>query len=129
MDEPRSALVEQRRRHLATTGVVDADEEHLGNVLGDQAIGLPERVQPLAREPVHEHRDEVAEAGRRKRLERLADVAVDRFTREDAAKLVHESLDAAFKVAANNRIQLGAHRVESFHSRFPVVGQQVATVW
>ncbi len=57
-------VVEQRRGHLAAPGVLDADEEDLGNVLGDRALDLAERAQPLAREAVHEQRHEVGRAAR-----------------------------------------------------------------
>ena len=50
VDPPVGELVEQPGGHLAAPGVVDADEQDLGHVLGDRALDLAERPQPLTRE-------------------------------------------------------------------------------
>ena len=58
MNPPGGAKLDEPRRHLAATGVVDADEQHLRLLLRDQVVCLGERLQPLAREAVREHRHE-----------------------------------------------------------------------
>ena len=62
MDAPVGVVVEQRRRHLAAAGVLHADEEDLGDLLGERALHLAERAQALAREAMDEQRHEVLEA-------------------------------------------------------------------
>ena len=56
---PSRQLVRQRGGHLAAPGVVLAHEQHLRQRLGDQPVGLRDRPQPLAREPLDDHRQEV----------------------------------------------------------------------
>jgi hypothetical protein len=51
-------VVQQRGGHLASAGVVDTDEQHLGHVLHDGSFGLAKGAQPVAGEPVYEQRDE-----------------------------------------------------------------------
>ena len=50
-------------------------------------LGLGERLQPLAREAVREHRHEDVDPRAAEQVERLADVALDRLDREDACEL------------------------------------------
>ena len=115
VDPPLGVVIEQRGGHLAATGVVDADEEDLGHVLRDLPLDLRERLQPLARETVHEQRHELLEPRRRKRLEGLDHVALDRLRREGPGELLAQRVDTAFEVPARDQIdlelaQLGGHQ-------------------
>lgn len=57
VDPSGRVVVEERGGHLAPTGVVDADEENLGDFLDYLASRLCHRFQPLLREPLRKHRD------------------------------------------------------------------------
>ncbi len=55
-------LVEEASRHLAAPRVVDADEQHLGNILRHLSLRLGQCAQPLAREPMDEEWHEVVKS-------------------------------------------------------------------
>ena len=66
VDPALGAELDETGRHLAATGVVDADEQDFGLLLRDHPFGLRERLQPLAGEAVGEHGDEDVDARRRR---------------------------------------------------------------
>src|SRR5207244_9078810 len=55
-------MIQQRRRHLASAGVVDADEQDLRDFLHEHSLCLGERVQTLAAVAVNEQRNEGADS-------------------------------------------------------------------
>jgi hypothetical protein len=79
VDPARGELVEQAGGHLAAAGVLDADEQDLGHVLGDRALELAERAEPLASEAMDEQRDEVLDGCGGQLADRLGHIALDRL--------------------------------------------------
>jgi hypothetical protein len=47
MDLALGVVIQQRRRHLGTAGVVDTNEQDLGHVFQDDSFGLGQGAQPL----------------------------------------------------------------------------------
>jgi hypothetical protein len=114
VDATLGELVEQPRGHLASSRVLDADEQDLRDFLGQLAFHLPQCSQALAREAMHEERDEVPEAGTGQVLERLGHVALDRFGGEDPGELVRQRPEPLLEVGPGDRVdvevsQLGGH--------------------
>ena len=57
MDPALGVMVEERRRHLATSRVVDADEQDLRHFLDQRSSRLCDRPEPLPCEPLREGGD------------------------------------------------------------------------
>ena len=105
VDAALRAKLDEPRRHLAAAGVVDADEQHLGLLLHDHALGLAERLQPLAREPMGEHGDEDVDLRAAKQVGRLGDVTGDRLLREDPRELALQRLGRFLDVMPGDGIE------------------------
>ena len=99
------AEVHEPRRHLRAPGVLDADEQDLGDVLHDHPFCLSERLQPLAREAMGEHWHEHVDPGVAKQVERLRDIALDRLLREDARELVGQRFGGLAHVVLGDRVE------------------------
>jgi hypothetical protein len=54
VDPARGVMIQERGGHLRAAGVVDADEQDLGDVLHESSFGSGEGAQALAGEAVHE---------------------------------------------------------------------------
>ena len=103
------AELDQPGRHLAPSGVVDADEQDLGLLLHDRSFHLCQRPEPLAREAVGEDGNEDVDPGLSEEVERLRDVALDRLLGEDALELVGEPLGCLMDVMLGDRIERLRH--------------------
>ena len=109
MDRPPRAELDEARGHLAPTGVLDANEQHLGLLLGDESFGLPERLESLAGEAVGEHRDEDIDLRLAEQVDRLGDVACDRLARERSGELVLQCLGGLLDVLSGDGIEHLGH--------------------
>ena len=105
VDAPLRAELDQAAAIWRAPGVVHADEQHLGLLLRDRALGLAERLQALAGEAVDEHRHEDVDLRAAEQVGRLGDVAGDRLLREDARELALERLGGPLDVVARDGIE------------------------
>jgi hypothetical protein len=74
VDTPVGAEPDEPGCHLASAGVVDTDEQHLGLVSHDPPFRLRERPETLACEAVRKDGDEDVDARLAEQVERLGDV-------------------------------------------------------
>jgi hypothetical protein len=103
---PGSQSVEQTGGHLAAPRVLHADEQDLGDLLGQLSLHLSQRPQALAGEAVDEQRHEVLESRGRQGLQRLGHVALDRLPGEDAIELRLERFEALLQMTPGGRVDL-----------------------
>src|SRR5918994_5489302 len=88
VDPAPPQLVHQACGHLAAAGVLDADEQNLGDLLRHHALHLRQGAESFTGKAVYEQRDEVLEADVLQRIQRLLDIALDRLAGEDPRELV-----------------------------------------
>ena len=117
---PLRVVIEERGRHLRSAGVVDADEQDLGDFLHDLASRLGHRGEPLPREPLCEDRNvdldlRVGQAGGRLRHD-----LKNRFRREDPPELLGQ--------ASGRRIETDIH-LDSSLLRVPPGTTLATTRW
>jgi hypothetical protein len=86
MDLASGVVIQQGGRHLEAAGVVDTDEQDLGDVLHDGSFGLGEGAEAFSGEAVDEQGDEVDHPG----------------ARQPGDGLVHEPLDGLQRVVPRN---------------------------
>jgi hypothetical protein len=98
MDAASGVMVQQRGRHLAAAGVVDAHEEDLRNALHDAPLALPERLETLPREPLGQDGDVGDDPRVLPPPQRLAEVPSDRLACEHTLELRAEAIHGAFQM-------------------------------
>src|SRR5918995_1694979 len=94
---------------LAAAGVLDADEEDLGLLLGQKPFHLTECLQSLAGEAVGQHRHVDVDLRIAEQVHRLGDVARDRLARKRSGELILESLGSFLDVLPGDRIEHLGH--------------------
>jgi hypothetical protein len=95
MDSALGVVVEEGGGHLAAAGVVDTDEQDLGDVAHDGSLGLGEGTEALAGEAVDEQGDEVDHPGPAHAVDGLVHEPFDGLQRVDATELLGQRLDRA----------------------------------
>ena len=110
VDAALGAELDEPCGHLAAACVVDADEQDLGYVRGHEPLRLRERPQTLAREAMSEDGDEDIDLARSEQFDRLGDVPLDRFLREDPGELVGERGCGLPDVILGHGVKHLAHR-------------------
>ncbi len=114
MDPALGVMIQERGGHLGAAGVVDADEQDLGDVLHDGSFGLGEGAELLAGEPVDEQGEEVDHAGALEPVDGLVDVALDGLQRPDATELLVQGGDGGGEGLAADGVELPRHGGASF---------------
>jgi hypothetical protein len=109
MNPSLRSVVEERRRHLATPGVLDANEQDLGHLLHQLALRLSDGHETFAAKAVRQDGNVIVEAHLAERLDGLPNDTLDRFGRDDAAKLGREVVRLPFQVGLGRRIEVRHH--------------------
>jgi hypothetical protein len=118
-------MIEERCGHLATTGVLHADEEHFGYFFHELSLRLSDGHEALTAKTVREDGNVVVEAHFTERVDGLPRDPLDRLAGDDAVELGGKVVHLLAEMCLRGRVEV-RHREGTY--RAPGV-PRVAVWW